>query len=78
MLDAVFFVVIASTIVQGLTVRPLAAKLDLLERAPSGDLLELVRIARENAVITPVEVDATSDLVGRKMVEIEFPAGRRW
>ncbi|ACV59413.1 potassium/proton antiporter [Alicyclobacillus acidocaldarius] len=73
MLDAVFFVVIASTIVQGLTVRPLAAKLDLLERAPSGDLLELVRIARENAVITPVEVDASSDLVGRKMIEIEFP-----
>ncbi|SIS54450.1 potassium/proton antiporter [Alicyclobacillus vulcanalis] len=73
MFDAVFFVVIASTLIQGLTVRPLAAKLDLLERAPSGELLELVRIARENAVVTPVEVSASSDLVGRKMVEIEFP-----
>ncbi|GEO27548.1 K+/H+ antiporter [Alicyclobacillus acidoterrestris] len=73
MLDAVFFVVIASTLVQGWTVKPLANKLDLFERSPSEGLLELVAIARENAIVTPIEIPEKSSFIDRKMVEIDFP-----
>ncbi len=73
MMDAVFFVVIASTLVQGLTVKPFAKKLDLFDPSPSEGLLELVAIARENAVILPVEITDESRLIDRKMVDISFP-----
>ncbi|SDW12267.1 potassium/proton antiporter, CPA1 family [Alicyclobacillus hesperidum] len=73
MLDAVFFVVIASTLLQGLTIKPLAQRLDLFESSPSDGLLELVAIAREHAVVMPIEIPEESDLVHKKMVEIQFP-----
>jgi len=73
MIDAVFFVVIASTLIQGLTVKPLARKLDLFEDAPSDGVLELVAIARENAIVLPVEVTESSRFIDRQMVDIPFP-----
>lgn len=73
LMDAVFFVVIASTLVQGWTVKPLAQKLDLLDPSPSEGLLELVAIARENAIVTPIEITQDSKFIHRKMVDIEFP-----
>ncbi|GMA50092.1 K+/H+ antiporter [Alicyclobacillus contaminans] len=73
MMDAVFFVVIASTLVQGWTVKPLAQRLDLIDPSPSEGLLELVAIARENAIMQPVEIRNDSRFVNRKMVDIEFP-----
>lgn len=73
MLDAVFFVVIVSTVIQGWTVKPFARKLGLLETAPSEGVLELVAIARENAIVLPVEIGGASPFVGRKMVDITFP-----
>ncbi|MCL6452398.1 MAG: potassium/proton antiporter [Alicyclobacillus sp.] len=74
MVDAVFFVVIASTLVQGLTVKPLAGRLNLLEPTPSETVLELVAITRENAIVLPVEIAESSSLVGRPMVDVPFPA----
>lgn len=73
MMDAVFFVVIASTLVQGWTVKPLAQKLDLIDPSPSEGLLELVAIARENAIVIPIEIKRDSDLIDCKMVDIKFP-----
>lgn len=73
MLDAVFFVVIASTLVQGMTASSLAKKLGLIEPQPSEDVLELVAIAREHAVMLPIEVTPESPLIERKMVDIAFP-----
>jgi len=74
MVDAVFFVVIVSTLAQGMTVGWFAKKLDLVDPAPSENLLELVAIARENAVVLPVEVTPDSKLIAKKMVDIPFPA----
>ncbi|MCF8564883.1 potassium/proton antiporter [Alicyclobacillus tolerans] len=73
MMSAVFFVVIASTLVQGWTVKPLAQKLGLLEPSPSEGLLELVAIARENAIVLPIEITEGSRLVHLRMVDIAFP-----
>jgi cell volume regulation protein A len=73
MLAAVFFVVIASTLVQGLTVSGFARKLDLIDPLPSEGLLELIAIARENAIILPIEITEGSRLINRKMVDIPFP-----
>lgn len=73
MLDAVFFVVIVSTMIQALTVKQFAKRLDLLEVAPSESVLELVAITRENAVVCPVEISEESNLINRKMVDIPFP-----
>ncbi|MDQ0189350.1 potassium/proton antiporter [Alicyclobacillus cycloheptanicus] len=73
MMDAVFFVVLASTLVQGLTVKPFAHKLSLLEPSPSEGLIELVAIARENAIVVPIEIAPESRLIDRKMVDIPFP-----
>lgn len=73
MMDAVFFVVIASTLIQGWTVKPLAQMLNLIDPSPSEGLLELISIARENAVVLPVEIKGDSHLIDRKMVDVEFP-----
>ncbi|MFB5191654.1 potassium/proton antiporter [Alicyclobacillus fastidiosus] len=73
LIEVVFFVVIASTLVQGLTVNWVAEKLDLLEPTPSENILDLISITRENAVILPVEIGQTSRLVDKRMVEVKFP-----
>ena len=73
MMDAVFFVVIASTLVQGMTVKPFAEVLDLMETSPSEGLLDLVAIARENAIVLPIEITNDSRLAGCKMVDVGFP-----
>lgn len=73
LLDVVFFVVISSTVVQGLTASYFAQKMDLTEAAPSESLLELIAIAREHAVVLPVEVKEDSRLTARRMVDIPFP-----
>lgn len=73
LLGAVFFVVIASTLAQGLTVGWFADKLDLTDPSPSENLLELVAIARESACILPVEITEESRFVRHKMVDIPFP-----
>ncbi|QQE80666.1 potassium/proton antiporter [Alicyclobacillus sp. SO9] len=74
LLNAVFFVVIASTLVQSFTVKPFAKKLNLLDPSPSEGLLELVAIARENAIVLPVEISEDSRLLHRKMVDVPFPS----
>lgn len=73
MLSAVFFVVIASTLAQGLTVAPVAKRLGLVDPVPSEGILELVAIARENAIVLPIEVTEKSRYVKKRMVEIPFP-----
>lgn len=74
MLDAVFFVVIASTMIQALTVKQFANRLNLLETTPTENVLELVAITRENAVVCPVGIRAHSALIDRKMVDVPFPS----
>lgn len=74
LLDVVFFVVLSSTIVQGLTAGAFAHKLDLTEPSPSESLMDLIAIAREHAVVLPVEVAKHSRLIHHRMVDIAFPA----
>lgn len=73
LLDAVFFVVIVSAVAQGTTVGRFARFLDLVEPAPSENLFELTAIAREHAVVLPVEITEDSQFLDRKMVSIPFP-----
>jgi potassium/hydrogen antiporter len=73
MLDAVFFVVIASTIVQGMTAGWFARKLGLLQPSPSETVLELVAIAREHAIMLPIEIIQDSPLIEKRMVDLSFP-----
>jgi cell volume regulation protein A len=73
MIEVVFFIVIASTLVQGLTVNWFAERLNLVDPTPTEDILELISIARESAVILPVEISLTSRLVEKRMVDIKFP-----
>lgn len=75
LIEVVFFIVIASTLVQGLSVQMVAERLDLIESTPSEDILELISIARENAVVMPVEITAVSPLIGKRMTELNFPEG---
>lgn len=73
LIEVVFFVVIASTLAQGLTVNWVAGKLELVEDTPSEDILDLMSLTRENAIVLPVEIHATSQLIDKRMTEIRFP-----
>lgn len=73
MIDAVFFVVMASTLIQGWTVRPFAERLSLLDPEPTESVLELVAIARENATVVPIQISPKSPLVNQRMVDLSFP-----
>lgn len=73
LIEVVFFVVIASTLVQGMTVNWVAEKFDLLDPTPAESILDLISITRENAVILPVGIAETSDLVDKRLVDINFP-----
>lgn len=75
LIEVVFFIVIASTLVQGLSVHIVAEQLDLIESTPSEDILDLISIARENAIVLPVEITVLSRLVDRRMTELPFPEG---
>lgn len=75
LIEVVFFIVIASTLAQGLSVQTVAERLDLIESTPSEDILELISIARENAVVMPVELTADSRLIEKRMTELTFPEG---
>ncbi|MBE3555609.1 MAG: potassium/proton antiporter [Firmicutes bacterium] len=71
--DAVFFVVLLSTLLQGLTVAPLAHRLGLIEPQPTEELLELVRLTRESAIVLPVELTEGSPWAEKEMVDLPFP-----
>lgn len=73
LVEVVFFVVIASALVQGMTVEWLAEKLGLVQAAPSESMCELLAVAREAAVMVPIEVAPGSPNAGKKLRDLAFP-----
>ncbi|WP_096155029.1 MULTISPECIES: potassium/proton antiporter [Bacillus] len=75
--NVVFFVVLTSTLIQGSTITLLAEKLKLVgvKKVSSPHSLELVSIGKANAEIIEFEVNSDAEIVGRKLVDIDFPKG---
>ncbi|WP_245630127.1 potassium/proton antiporter [Alicyclobacillus acidiphilus] len=73
MIEVVFFIVIASTLIQGLTVQPLSEKFDLVDATPSEDIVDLLSLTRETALVVPVEIAADSPYVEKRLSEVRFP-----
>lgn len=73
LIEVVFFIVIASTLIQGLTVQTLSEKLDLVDPTPSEDVMDLLSLTRETALVVPVEIAADSPFVDKRLNEVQFP-----
>jgi cell volume regulation protein A len=73
--DVIFFVVLVSTIVQGMTFQPLARRLGLTttEAAMPAPLIEPSTIRRLGAEVTEFVVDARHAAAGRLVRELELP-----
>jgi cell volume regulation protein A len=68
--DIVFFVVLTSVLLQGTTIAPIARWLGVEEKPPD-DAATLARRGESDLVT----IEAGARVAGRRLVEIEFPAG---
>lgn len=76
--DVVFFVVVVSAALQGLTVAPLARRLGLRpEPSPWDAMVEVVPLDGMAGELVEVELDQSSRVVGRTLAEVPMPAGSR-
>jgi potassium/hydrogen antiporter len=76
--DVVFFVVLVSTAVQGITVAPLAHRLGLAsDPEASGALAEIVPVETLAADVVQLELTTVSSLVGHTLAERPPPSGAR-
>lgn len=76
--DTVFFVVLTSAVVQGLTIGPLARRLGLVDPDPTQDLVaDLVPL--DTAGVDVVELELTGDhpVVGQRLQQVPLPAQAR-
>ncbi|GLG01291.1 K+/H+ antiporter [Alicyclobacillus hesperidum subsp. aegles] len=73
LIEIVFFIVIASTLIQGLTVQWLAEKFELVAETPSESIFDLMSLTRETAVVVPVEIGMESQYVNVRLQDIPFP-----
>nr|WP_240795454.1 potassium/proton antiporter [Aquibacillus halophilus] len=73
--NAVFFVVLTSTLIQGSTISLLAKKFGLVgpEKPPPMHALELISIGKTNVEIVEYEVVENNTIVGKKVQEINLP-----
>ena len=73
--DIVFFVVVASTLVQGATIEPLARRLGLTTSEPAlgRQLLEVGNIRRLGAEVLEFPIAADDAIAGRLVRELELP-----
>ncbi len=76
--DVVFYVVLVSAALQGLTVAPLAQRLGLLrEGSVFGPIAEAVPLEGVDADIIELDVHPDLAIVGRKLKDVPLPAGAR-
>jgi cell volume regulation protein A len=76
--DVVFFVVVVSAALQGLTVAPLARRLGLEPAASPWDaMVEVVPLDGVAGELVEVELDDASPVVGRTLAAVPMPAGAR-
>ncbi|MDI9259808.1 potassium/proton antiporter [Alicyclobacillus sendaiensis] len=73
LVEVVFFVVIASALVQGTTVERIAETFALIETTPTESVCELLAVAREAAVMVPIEVRPGSPRAGKRLRDLAFP-----
>ncbi|WP_206881489.1 potassium/proton antiporter [Alicyclobacillus mali (ex Roth et al. 2021)] len=74
LVEVIFFVVLVSALVQGMTVQWFAEKLGLVQATPSESMCELLAVAREAAVVVPIEVAPGSPSAGKRLRDLAFPA----
>lgn len=73
--NVVFFVVLTSALIQGLTINPLARKLklDVATEEPSPISLELTSIGKANADIIEILIAKDSQALGKSIQELQLP-----
>jgi cell volume regulation protein A len=72
--DVVFFVVLLSALVQGLTISPLARRLGLeADPSPWEAVVEVVPLDRVQGDLIEVELDPASTVIGRTLAEAPLP-----
>lgn len=75
--DVVFFVVLLSTLAQGLTIPALVRHLGLGGDPPRGGLLEVIELDDVELDLVELEVRGGPGLAGRMIAEVPPPAGAR-
>lgn len=76
--DVVFFVVVISVLLQGLTVARLARWLGMVEEPdPLASVAEALPLDAQGVAVLEIEVGATSGVVGRPLSEVPPPLGAR-
>jgi len=76
--DTVFFVVLTSAVVQGLTIGPLAGRLGLVDPDPTRDLVaDLVPLDTVGFDVVEVELTGDHAVVGQTLGEVPLPAQMR-
>ncbi|PAF21748.1 K+/H+ antiporter [Terribacillus saccharophilus] len=73
--NAVFFVVLLSTVLQGSTVTALAAKLKLVEPPTTNEIetLELISIGRNNLEMVEYKPTELNEITGKRLEDLSFP-----
>lgn len=73
--NVIFFIVVSSALIQGLTISPLANYLDLAEgeKTTTSYSLELVSIRRANADIIELSIQEDSPIVGKAINSLQLP-----
>ncbi len=73
--NAVFFVVLLSTVLQGSTVTSLAAKLKLVEPPTTNEIetLELISIGRNNLEMVEYKPTELNEISGKRLEDLSFP-----
>lgn len=74
--NAVFFVVITSTLIQGSTITFLATKFNLISKPKTNPIqsLEVISIGKNNAEIVEYDVTSSNKISGCTLEDIELPA----
>ncbi|PAD21630.1 potassium/proton antiporter [Terribacillus saccharophilus] len=73
--NAVFFVVLLSTVLQGSTVTALAAKLKLVQPPTTNEIetLELISIGRNNLEMVEYKPTDLNEITGKRLEDLSFP-----
>jgi cell volume regulation protein A len=76
--DVVFFVVVISVLLQGLSMAPVARRLGMVEEVdPLASVAEALPLDAPGVGVLEIEVGATSLVVGRPLAEVPPPLGAR-
>lgn len=73
--DVVFFIVLTSALIQGITISPLANKLGLSggKKATIPHTLELVSMGKTNTEIIEIQVEEKAGVIGKEISQLKLP-----